>query len=192
MPLGALLFIAQLRGGSATRTAALRAVAAGTLLSLAMETLQNFLPPRVPSNVDLVLNALGSRARRRWSPRIAHLNGGIERWQATRDRWFIARSAGGLALLCLWPVGAAVPDRRCRSASARCSTGCARGWRCCWHGTSAETFTQGWADRPPPVAALSPSGEFALIVLGLLAPCLVAFTIAAPAGAAWCWCRARR
>ena len=35
--------------------------------------------------------------------------GGIERWQLMRDRWFVARSAGGMALLLLWPIGLLFP-----------------------------------------------------------------------------------
>ena len=40
---------------------------------------------------------------------LVHWRGGIERWQRTRDRWFVSRSAGGLALLVLWPIGLLFP-----------------------------------------------------------------------------------
>ena len=74
-----------------------------------MELLQNFLPQRVPSNVDWLLNIAGAAlgaAARRW---LVHALGGVDRWQALRERWFIARSAGGLALLLLWPLGLLFP-----------------------------------------------------------------------------------
>src|SRR5690242_1630680 len=44
MPLGALVFGAQVRSGRGPLRGALVAIAVGTLLSLAMETLQNYLP----------------------------------------------------------------------------------------------------------------------------------------------------
>ena len=43
------------------------------------------------------------------SARCCTARGGIERWQKLRDRWFVARSAGGLALLLLWPIGLLFP-----------------------------------------------------------------------------------
>ena len=60
LPLGALIFAALVRTGTRAWTALVLALVAGTLLSLSMETLQNFLPRRVASNVDLALNALGT------------------------------------------------------------------------------------------------------------------------------------
>ena len=107
LPLGFLLFVAGVRGGAA-RPAAAFACIGGTLLSLSMETLQNYLPTRVASNVDLGLNAAGTAlgvavgAALNW-------RGGIDRWQRLRERWFVARSAGGLALLILWPIGLLFP-----------------------------------------------------------------------------------
>jgi hypothetical protein len=50
-------------------------------------------------------------------------------------------------------------------------------------GTSAEGWVAGWADAaaaPVESATLSAASELSIIVLGLLAPCLVAFTIAVP------------
>ncbi|MFX7724223.1 VanZ family protein, partial [Acinetobacter baumannii] len=58
-PLGFLLALALLRTGW-TRGAVWWATLAGSLLSLAMEFLQIYLPRRVPSNLDLVLNAAGT------------------------------------------------------------------------------------------------------------------------------------
>ena len=50
-------------------------------------------------------------------------------------------------------------------------------------GTPAEAWTAGWsglATKQAEAVALSPASELSIIVLGLLAPCLIAFTIAAP------------
>ena len=59
LPLGFLLVPAlQMRLGIAA--AALLAALAGGGLSFALESLQNFLPSRVPSNIDLACNAIGA------------------------------------------------------------------------------------------------------------------------------------
>ena len=108
LPLGALVFGARVRGGTRVRVALTQAVLAGAVLSFAMETLQNFLPQRVASNVDLGLNALGTVLGALLGAWV-HARGGVDRWQAARDRWFIDRSAGALALLLLWPVGLLFP-----------------------------------------------------------------------------------
>src|SRR5665647_911956 len=77
-PLGFLLALSFLRRGSivtapVTRTAAITvATIAAAVLSLSMETLQNYLPSRISSNVDFALNTLGALAG-------AVLAGGLER-----------------------------------------------------------------------------------------------------------------
>ena len=58
-PLGALLAALASRWRKPAAAVALAALG-GALLSLSMETLQVLLPPRIPSNVDLVTNTLGS------------------------------------------------------------------------------------------------------------------------------------
>jgi len=58
-PLGFLLALALLPRTN-VRTAAVLATLAGTLLSLGMETVQQFIPARVASNLDLLANSLGS------------------------------------------------------------------------------------------------------------------------------------
>ena len=59
LPLGFLLTLA-LRGLPGRFTAPLLAVLLSATVSLVLETLQTWLPSRVPSNVDLACNALGS------------------------------------------------------------------------------------------------------------------------------------
>ena len=58
-PLGFLLALAMLRTGW-PRSAVPVAALAGGLLSLGMEYLQIYLPQRVPSNLDLLLNTAGA------------------------------------------------------------------------------------------------------------------------------------
>ncbi|HSC65320.1 MAG TPA: VanZ family protein [Caldimonas sp.] len=183
LPLGFLLFVALVRGGRSAGSAALLAGAGAALLSLTMEILQNYLPHRVSSNVDLVLNAAGA-ALGVAIGLMLHWRGGIARWQKVRDRWFVARSAGGFALLVLWPVGLLFPTAvpfglghvlgRIQPLLVELLAD-----------TPAASWTQGWKIAAVPAAeaapqALTSTTELSIIVLGLLAPCLVAFTIAMP------------
>jgi VanZ family protein len=178
IPLGALIFGAIVRSGGAAGPALSAAFVAGTALSFSMEMLQNFLPHRVASNIDLGLNATGAltgAALGLW----IHVRGTVDRWQVARDRWFIGRSAGGLALLLLWPVGLLFPlpvPLGQGQVLARVQETVAT----LVSGTPVAPWFESWADAELERAALSAGGEFALIALGLLAPCLVAFTIARP------------
>jgi VanZ family protein len=60
LPLGFLLALALRRLPGGRWTASIVALLLGSLLSLAMECLQNWLPSRVPSNLDLGCNASGT------------------------------------------------------------------------------------------------------------------------------------
>ena len=176
MPLGALAFGALVRSGWTTRRATLAATAAGVGLSLAMETLQNYLPMRVPSNIDLALNSLGTAAGVALGA-LVHHRGGIERWQAVRDRWFIRRSAGALTLLLVWPIGLLFPAplplgvgqvlERVQEALH---------WAL--EGTPLLAWAEPWLNAVPASAAPSAGAELMTVALGLLAPCMVAFTVA--------------
>ena len=79
-------------------------------LSLGVEVTQNWLPARVPSNIDLVCNVLGGVI----GVMLARCQG--ERWMATLHQWIggwikLDRSAElGVLLLGLWLVGQWVPD----------------------------------------------------------------------------------
>ena len=178
-PFGFLLVVALLRSGRGAGSATLVAIAGGTLLSLSMAVLQNYLPHRDSSNVDLGLNALGTALGAGLGAAL-HWRGGIALWQKRRDRWFVARSAGGLALLVLWPVGLLFPTAvpfglghvlgRLQAFLAELLSD-----------TPVAAWTEGWTAVGASEAAaraLSPAAELSIIVLGLLAPCLIAFTIA--------------
>lgn len=178
MPLGALVFGSVVRNGWHTGRAALIAWLGATLLSFTMETLQNFVPQRVPSNVDLGLNSLGALLGIAFGAWI-HVRGGVDRWQRARDRWFVARSAGGVALLLLWPVGLLFPT------AVPFGLGHVLGRMQqlvgpLLDGTPFENLTANWNDAAPDPTQLSASSEVAIVVFGVLAPCLVAFTISMP------------
>ena len=106
-PLGFLLALAALRSGRARHAISVAALAAA-FLSLSMETLQSYLPSRVPSNVDLALNALGA-----WlgacSAGLLEKMGALHRWNDFRARWFADNARGALVLLALWPPALLFP-----------------------------------------------------------------------------------
>ncbi|MGZ8259960.1 MAG: VanZ family protein, partial [Caldimonas sp.] len=185
LPLGSLLFVALIRSGRRAGVAAALACLGGAVLSLVLEVLQNYLPQRVASNLDLSLNVAGTALGVAIGAAL-HWRGGIARWQKMRDRWFVARSAGGLALLLLWPGGLLFPT------AVPFGLGHVFGRvqqivHELLEGTPMAAWTEGWAldgravtGVPLAAGALSSSAELAIIVLGLLAPCLIAITIAAP------------
>jgi VanZ family protein len=106
-PLGFLLALSALRSGRVQHAVSLAAMTAA-LLSLSMETLQSYLPSRVPSNVDLGLNALGA-----WlgacSAGLLEKMGALHRWNDFRTRWFADNARGALVLLALWPPALLFP-----------------------------------------------------------------------------------
>ena len=178
MPLGALVFGAAMRGGRAPGPSALAALGAGALLSFTMELLQNYLPHRVASNLDLGLNVAGSAAGAALGL-LVHLLGGVARWQALRDRWFIARSAGGLALLLLWPLGLLFPSP--------VPLGLGQVWprlqdglRALLDGSPLFYVAAPWLAADAVLEPLGAGQELATVSLGLLAPCMIALAIAQP------------
>ncbi len=181
-PLGILVFVALLRSGRRAASAFWLAIVLGTGLSFALETAQVFLPRRVASNVDLGLNAAGSLAGAAIGV-VLHWQGGVARWERVRERWLVARSAGGAALLLLWPVALLFPTsvpfgighvlgRLASTLDAWIGGTALQAW------LTARSGVEPAALMPPPV--LPRGAELAIVVLGLLAPCLVAYTIARP------------
>lgn len=170
-PLGFLLVLALLRSGH-ERGAVLLATLAGTALSLLMEYLQIYLPRRVSSNLDLLLNACGALVGactaallERW--------GAIDRWSVFRARWFVQDARGALVLLALWPAAllfpAAVPFGL-GQVLERLELGL--------EDMLADTPFLEWLPvRDVPLESLSPSGELLCVTLGLLIPCLLGYCV---------------
>jgi VanZ family protein len=106
-PLGFLLTVAGLRSAH-VKWAMVLAVLGALLLSLALETLQSYLPSRIPSNVDLALNTLGAAlgAGSAWA---LEKLGALGRWSRFRARWLAPDARGAMALLVLWPVALLFP-----------------------------------------------------------------------------------
>jgi len=174
MPLGMLVCLAWVRhGGSLLAGFAATTLMAATL-SVSMELLQNFLPQRVPSNIDLLLNTAGA-AIGAGMGLAAHRLGVVNIWQAVRDRWFVERSAGGVALLVLWPVGLLFPAPVVLGLGQ--FLGRVRDFLAgVLEGTTLGDGSQRWLAAGTKLDALSPGTELVAVTLGLLGPCLVGFT----------------
>ena len=171
LPLGFLLALSALRTGRGRFAVALATLLAG-VLSFAMESLQNYLPFRVPSNVDLGLNVLGAWLGALLAWGMEEL-GVIERWIIFRARWFVADARGGLVLLALWPVGllfpAAVPFGLGQVLERlELSLG----------DVLQDTPLLDWLPvRDIELQPLVPGAELVCVMLGMLIPCLLGFCI---------------
>ena len=171
VPLGFLLVLTALRTGRARYAVGL-ATLVGVVLSLGMESLQGYLPVRVPSNVDLGLNGLGAwiGAALAWA---MEKLGVIAHWSRFRSRWFVADARGALVLLALWPLAllfpAAVPFglgqvlERLEAALVA---------------ALADTPFLEWLPvRDIELQPLVPGMELVCVALGVLIPCLLGFFV---------------
>lgn len=170
-PLGFLLALSALRSERG-HLAVMGATALAGLLSFSMESLQGFLPSRVPSNVDFGLNVLGAWAGAMLAWTLEKL-GVIDRWSRFRARWFVAEARGGLVLLALWPVALLFPAvvpfglgqvlERLEGALAD---------------VLVDTPFLSWLPvRDAELAPVVPGLEWISVTLGLLIPCLLGFCI---------------
>jgi VanZ family protein len=164
-PYGFLLCFAGLRTWPRWFTPIGATLLAG-LVSLAMETLQIYLPTRVPSTWDVAVNLLGAGigATLAWGG--ARL-GGLTRWSHWRDRWFVMDAHHALALLALWPIALLFP------VPVPFGLGQVVGAAMAYMQTQGGDVFVGLAGFMPQ-AQLSADGELLCVAFGLLAPCLLA------------------
>lgn len=171
VPLGGLLTLSALRSGRA-RFAVAMSLFIASLLSLGMETLQGFLTARVPSREDWLLNSAGALTGAVFTLALERM-GAIDRWSQVRRHWFIANSRGGLVLLATWPAALLFPpavpfglgqvlERLESQVSA----------------LLADTPFLEWLPmREIELQPLVPGAELVCVVLGLLIPCLLGFSV---------------
>lgn len=169
MPLGFLLTLGLSRSGWGRWSWPLGVVLPAAL-SLTVETLQNFLPMRVPSNLDLGLNTAGAflGATAAWA--LERL-GGLRRWAQFRADWFSAGAHESLVLLALWPFALLYP--------VSVPFGLGQVW---WRLEAelarllADSPFLRWVPSSADAAIrLSPLAQAMCIALGLLVPVLLAY-----------------
>jgi len=178
-PLGALAVLAARRSGWAWRSAVLASVLLGAGLSYATEVTQQFLPGRHPSLKDFALNGAGTALGVAGAAGL-YAMGWLGRWHDWRERWFVRDSGGALALLMLWPVALSFPTPVPLGLGQ-------------WGDRLRDGLTMLLADVPwaetahsllaaPEAApvALRPLTEATITALGLLAPCVVAYSVVQP------------
>ena len=178
-PLGLLVCLAWLRHGGSVLAALASALAAGAALSYALELTQHLLPQRVPSLLDWVLNTGGALLGALLAV-LAQALGLLRWWQSVRSRWLERGNGGALALLVLWPVGLLFPTpvplgvgqvgEVLRSGLLELLADVP------WAEPAANWLDAAAVTSQP----LSPASEGLAVMLGLLAPCLLAFAAARP------------
>jgi VanZ family protein len=179
VPMGLLIAIAALRSAWTLRGALGYALLLPALLSYSCEVLQHFVPGRVSAMEDFITNSAGAAlgALLAW---LANVAGLVGRWTAIRRRWFAFDGAGALALLTLWPLGLLFPapvplglgqvGERLREWLANLLEGVP--WASALHSA---------LNAPaPPAVPLRALAEGLIVALGLVAPCVVAFSVMRP------------
>jgi len=170
-PLGSLLALSALRSGR-TRHAVMAPVVAAALLALAMEALQSYLPARIPSREDLLLDTAGAFFGAFSTVVLAKL-GAIDRWSQIRARWFVPQSRGGIVLLALWPVALLFPPA--------VPFGLGQVLERVEEALGAQLVDTPFIDwlpmRETELQPLVPGAEMVCVWLGLLIPCLLGFCI---------------
>lgn len=171
MPLGFLLTLSALRSGRA-RFAVVVAIGVAGILSLTLESIQGYLPTRVPSNVDLGLNIGGAWLGALMAWALEKL-GVMVRWSRFRDRWFVEDARGGLVLLALWPLALLFP------ASVPFGLGqVLERLEASLADVFEDTPFLDWLPvRDIELQPLVPAAEWVCVMLGLLIPCLIGFCI---------------
>lgn len=171
LPLGLFVALVVLRGrvGASRSRALWEGTAACAALSLLMESLQSYLPTRVPSNLDFMLNVLGAFLGAAMACVLDRL-GATARWSQLRERWFLPAPRGGLILLALWPVALLFPTtvpmalggvlERLESALAA--------------GLQDTPFLNWLPLRDVELQPMVPGMEMLCVMLSMLIPCLLA------------------
>ena len=149
-------------------------------LSLTLESLQMFLPIRVPSNVDTALNIGGA-----WAGAVVARGlvwvGLMDPWNRFRDRWFETEASGALALLAVWPLAlmfpAAVPFGLGQVLERLEGT---------WIQLLQDTpWLESWPVREVELQPMLPMTESVCVALGLLLPCLLAYGVVQRSSQRW-------
>ena len=171
VPLGFWVSLASLRLGQ-TQGAWWRGLLAGTGLSLALEALQSYLPMRVPSQADWLLNTVGAGLGAALAQALER-RGVLLRYSAMRRRWFVTQTHGALPLLLTWPLALLFPlsiPLGLGQVQARLEAALAR--------VLADTPLLEWLPmREIALQPLVPAVQTVCVCLGLVLPVLLAYSV---------------
>lgn len=178
VPMGLLLVLAVSRRQKVNGWVLLAAVAGASVLSFGMEVAQQFVPRRVPSAQDWALNTAGALLGALLGV-LVHTMGWRSRWRGLHERWLDSGGNGAAVLMLLWPLGLLFPSPlpfglgqvgdQLRELSLSMLDGVA------W----AEPLAD-WLLNTEVFEPASQATEFSVAVLGLLAPCLLAYAASRP------------
>lgn len=170
-PLGFLWGLSAMRMGWGSN-AILLSTCAAAVVSLLMEGIQSYLPSRVPSLADFLLNVLGA-----WLG--ASLSSGMEqmgllyRWSQFRRRWFVRDAHFALVLMAVWPLALLFP--------VAVPLGLGQVWErvedALTLALDGTAFEQWIPMRSFELEPLLPGAELLCVVLGFLIPCLLGFGV---------------
>jgi len=170
-PFGFLLALA-LHRTHRRKPAVVLATLASAWLSFCMESMQMFLPVRVPSNLDMALNVAGACMGAVVARGLAWV-GVMARWSRFRDRWFVPEASGALALLALWPLALLFP--------APVPFGLGQVFErlemALTEGLQDTPWLEWWPVREVELEPLLPVTEMLCVALGLLLPCLLIYGV---------------
>ena len=170
LPLGALLAMGMRR--ARREHAVLVPVLFACSLSLTMEGIQSYLPSRVASREDLLLNTAGAFLGALLTLLLDRF-GVIRRWNRLRERWFVEPSRGGIVLLAIWPLALMFPASvpfGLGHILARVQDALALQFK--------DTALMAWLPvRDTGLQPLAPGGEMVCVALGLLIPCLLGYCV---------------
>jgi VanZ family protein len=148
------------------------ATLAAALLSLTMEGLQSYLPARVPSQVDLLLNIAGGWIGAVLASGLERM-GMLHRWSQFRARWFVRDAHMALVLMAMWPVALLFP--------VAVPLGLGQVWERVEDALTSAFDATPFADWIPlrafELEPLLPGAELLCVMLGLLIPCLLGFGV---------------
>ena len=179
VPLGALVYASALRRGRGAIGAGVIACALPSALSWVMEFTQHFLPGRYPSLMDWTLNSLGAAAGLSLGV-VVHSAGAGVRWSTLRERWFLPHSGAAIALLLLWPVGFLYPSTVPFGQGVSWERLQELAYDLLNDHPLAPWFEWLWASLGENTGPMSKAAEGLAVALGLLGPCMLAFSITRP------------
>lgn len=171
VPLGFWLCLAAIRSGTARWHALTLCVLITVCLSFTLESVQTFLPARVPSQVDWLCNSLGGLAGGLMAAFLER-RGWLYHWAQFRRQWLVKDARASLVLMALWPLALLFPSavplglgqvlERVRA-------------------TLLSDFpTWDWLQQLPPdgfFQTLSPRMELLCVALGLWVPALLGLNV---------------